>query len=126
MGVVAVGQNLLKCTMGVAPVPITIVGTITGMNLPLANIKDSTPFVNILPFGMCMNPLNPAVAAIIASSLGTVQVGPCVPLPTPWTPIAPTIQINNLPILTNTATKLCYPGGIITIAVITTPTIIAS
>lgn len=126
MGVVAVGQNLLKCTMGIAPVPLTTIGTITGMNLPIASIQNAIPFVNIPPFGMCINPLNPAVAAIIASSLGSVQIGPCIPLPTPWTPISPTIQVNNLPILTNAATKLCYPGGVITITVVTTPTITTS
>ena len=38
---------------------------------PAANINDHIPIVNILPFGMCMTPSNPAVAAATAAALGS-------------------------------------------------------
>lgn len=103
----------LKCTMGLVPAPLTAIGTIVCSNFPFVTIDMGVPMMNITPFGMCRNPANPEVAAIIASSLGTVTIGPCIPLPTPWISTTPNVIISGMPSVCDNAMKMCYPGGII-------------
>jgi len=65
----------LLCTMGMAPSVLSV--------LPInrtqiseqfaANIMDHVPMANIMPFGMCMSPANPAVAAATAAAMGGVD-----------------------------------------------------
>jgi hypothetical protein len=77
--------------------------------MPVATIMDNVPFTNILPFGVCFAPTNPAVI----SAAGAPQ--PCVPvIPAPWTPGSPTVLIGNLPALTNLSTCMCTWAGVIT------------
>jgi hypothetical protein len=59
---------LLQCSMGMAPSGLTVlpVNRVNTGNQPDANIMDNVPLENILPFGMCMSPANPAVAAATA------------------------------------------------------------
>ncbi len=106
---------LLKCSMGVAPsslavLPINRVLTQT----PDANIMDHVPMLNIMPFGMCQAPANPAVIAATTAALGTPTPAPCIPAtPAPWMPGAPTVHIANLPALDNTSKLTCIWGGMI-------------
>ncbi|WP_342261927.1 PAAR-like protein [Alphaproteobacteria bacterium endosymbiont of Tiliacea citrago] len=106
-----------RCTMGIAPTPIAVLPNMcTGLNLDSVRITDCMPIINIKPYGMCNNPLNPAVAAIIASSFGAVRQFACIsPLPTPWVPPNPRVLSRNLPSITSDAKKMCYPGGVISI-----------
>jgi hypothetical protein len=77
---------------------------------PAATILDHTPLVNIMPFGVCMTPSNPAVAA--ASGVLTPQ--PCIPVTvTSWAPGAATVLEAGLPVLNNTSTLTCLWGGVI-------------
>jgi hypothetical protein len=101
---------MLKCSMGVAPgtFMVTPEKMVNTSNQPAANIMDHIPMKNILPFGMCTSPSNPAVAAAMGSPV------PCVPVtPTPWAPGAPTVLLKNFPALNDTSKLICMMGGVI-------------
>lgn len=107
----------LQCSFGAAPsslvvLPMNRVLTQT----PDANIMDNKPLVNILPFGMCSSPSNPAVIAATAAALGVFTPMPCVPvIPAPWIPGVPTVLIANMPALDNTCKLMCAWAGVIQI-----------
>lgn len=106
---------MLKCSFGAAPssfVVLPVNRTLT--QTPDANIMDHVPLVNIMPFGMCSAPSNPAVIAATAAALGTPTPAPCVPAtPAPWMPGAQNVLIANMPALDNTCTLNCIWGGVI-------------
>lgn len=110
----------LMCSFGVAPSPLTVLPvnrTITS-NMPAANIMDHIPMVNIMPFGMCITPTNPAVAAATAAAMGVLTPVPCIPVtPAPWVTGSPTVLLGSTPALNNTSTLMCTWGGVITITV---------
>ena len=107
----------LKCSFGVAPSQLVVlpqnrVLTVT----PDANIMDNKPLVNIMPFGMCSAPANPAVISATAAALGVLTPMPCVPVtPAPWIAGSPTVLIANMPALNNSSTLMCMWGGVIQI-----------
>ena len=106
---------MLKCSFGAAPstfVVLPVNRTLT--QTPDANIMDHVPLVNIMPFGPCSAPANPAVIAATAAALGTPTPAPCVPAtPAPWMPGAPNVLIANMPALDNNCTLNCIWGGVI-------------
>lgn len=110
----------LMCSFGVAPSVLTVLPvnrTITS-NMPAANIVDHVPMVNIMPFGMCITPTNPAVAAATAAAMGVLTPMPCVPVtPAPWVPGSPIVLLGNMPALNNTSPLMCTWGGVITVTV---------
>jgi len=107
----------LQCSFGAAPSTLAVLPvnrTLT--QTPDANIMDNVPLVNIMPFGMCSAPSNPAVIAATAAALGVFTPAPCVPvIPAPWMPGAPTVLIANMPALDNTCKLMCAWGGVIQI-----------
>jgi hypothetical protein len=109
----------LKCSMGLAPSVLMVlpVNRVMTSNVPAANIMDHVPMVNIMPFGMCKSPANPAVAAATAAALGVLTPMPCVPVtPAPWVPGAPTVLLANFPALNNTSKLMCTWAGIIEVS----------
>jgi hypothetical protein len=110
---------MMKCSFGMAPsslVVLPINRTLTNQ-VPDANIMDHVPMVNIMPFGMCMSPANPTVAAATAAALGVLTPMPCIPVtPSPWAPGAPTVLLGNQPTLDNTSMLMCNWAGVITFA----------
>jgi hypothetical protein len=107
-----------KCSMGLAPSTLIVlpVNKVLTSNVPAANIMDNKPIVNIVPFGMCKSPANPAVAAATAAALGTLTPMPCVPvIPAPWVVGAPTVLLANQPSLNNTSKLMCAYLGVIEI-----------
>ena len=107
-----------KCSMGLAPSTLIVlpVNKVLTSNVPAANIMDNKPIVNIVPFGMCKSPANPAVAAATAAALGTLTPMPCVPvIPAPWVVGAPTVLLANQPSLNNTSKLMCAYAGVIEI-----------
>ena len=75
-----------------------------GENKPAATIMDHIPFANIMPFGICNSPGNPA--AVAAKAVGATV--PCTPVtPAPWIPGSPTVLINNFPALNTTSKLMC-------------------
>ena len=112
---VCMGAQMM-CTFGMAPsslVVLPINRVFTNM-VPDANIMDYIPMVNIMPFGMCMSPANPAVAAATAAALGVLTPMPCIPATAaPWVPGCPTVLIGNMPALESNSKCMCSYGGVI-------------
>jgi len=108
---------MLQCSFGAAPATLMVLPSnrvLTGT--PDANIMDSKPMVNILPFGMCSSPANPTVAAATAAAMGVLTPMPCIPnTPAPWIPGAPTVLLANMPTLNSTSKCMCMWGGVIQI-----------
>ena len=108
---------MMMCTFGVAPSSLVVLPTnkVITSDMPAANIMDHVPMMNIMPFGMCMSPANPVVAAATAAALGVLTPMPCIPATTaPWVPGAPTVLLANMPALDNTSQLMCMWGGVIT------------
>ncbi|BDH44615.1 hypothetical protein TUM12370_06590 [Salmonella enterica subsp. enterica serovar Choleraesuis] len=111
---------LLHCTFGIAPSILNVLpaNRILVNNMPMANIQDNKPFVNILPFGMCTCIANPTVAAATAAALGVLTPMPCIPATSaPWIPGSPTVLAGNMPALTSQSMLMCSWGGMIKINV---------
>ena len=110
---VTVTATPLKCSMGLAPLPVNFLPIprvmINGM--PVGRMTDIIPFLNF-SFVMCKSPANPAVAAIIAASLGSVTQGPCIPTPvSPWLMPAFTVLASGVPVITKSSPCICAFGG---------------
>jgi hypothetical protein len=105
----------MKCSMGLAPSTlIPTPKTVLTSYMMAANIMDHVPMTNILPFGMCRSPINPAVIATTAAALGTPTPAPCIPAtPAPWIPGQATVILCNTPALDDTSKLICIWGGVI-------------
>src|SRR6202161_2791390 len=107
---------MMMCTFGMAPSTLVVLPTnmMRTSNSPAANIMDMVPMENIMPFGMCMSPANPVVAAATAAALGVLTPMPCIPATTaPWTPVAATVMLDNMAALDNVSQLMCMGGGVI-------------
>ena len=108
----------LMCSFGSSPSTLTVlpVNRTDIANQPEATIQDYIPMVNIMPFGMCLTPSNPQVAAATTAALGVLTPQPCIPVTsTPWAPGVPIVTIANQPALDNVSTCNCTWGGLIAI-----------
>lgn len=107
---------MMQCTFGMTPSSLVVLPTNKVLTVtPDANIMDHIPMTNIMPFGMCMSPANPEVAAATAAALGVLTPMPCLPnTPAPWAPGAPTVLLANFPALDNVSQLMCMWGGVIT------------
>jgi len=118
MGVAVCMGAMIKCSFGIAPSSLVVLpqNRVLVSNMPMANIMDNKPMVNILTFGMCQSPANPVVAAATAAALGVLTPMPCIPATVaPWTPGNPMTMIGSMPVINNSSTLLCTWGGAITI-----------
>ena len=97
---VCMGATMM-CTMGMAPSSLVVlpVNRVMTDEVPDANIMDHIPLVNIMPFGMCMSPANPMVAAATAAAMGVLT-----PMP----------MLGDMPTLDDTSTLMCMWAGVIT------------
>src|SRR5579864_2660502 len=110
----------LMCSFGMAPSTLVIlpINRVITSNQPPATIMDYIPMVNIIPFGMCITPSNPAVAAATAAALGVLTPMPCIPVTTsPWIVGAVDVLEATFPTLDNISILMCMWGGVITITV---------
>lgn len=116
MALQAVNGAVLRCSMGLAPSTLQIPPTrrVMAGAMPAATIPDHVPMLNIMPFGLCTSPANPAVAAATTAALGVLTPMPCIPAtPAPWVPGAPTVLIGSVPALDNTCRLACLWAGVI-------------
>ncbi|MCA1939476.1 MAG: DUF4280 domain-containing protein [Caenispirillum bisanense] len=120
MGMCVCMGAMTMCSFGAAPSSLMVLPTnktLTGA-VPAANIMDNKPMVNVLPFGMCMSPSNPTVAAATAAAFGVLTPMPCIPVTAaPWVPGSPTVLIGNMPTLNDSSKLMCNWGGVIQITV---------
>ncbi|POT56145.1 DUF4280 domain-containing protein [Citrobacter amalonaticus] len=110
---------ILQCSFGLAPATLNVLPTNRTIvnSMPMANIMDNKPFVNILPFGMCNSIANPIVAAATAAAFGTLTPMPCIPATVaPWMPGSPTVMVGNMPALSAQSQLMCTWGGVIQIS----------
>jgi hypothetical protein len=112
---IVTGGALIKCVFGDVPSPLMVLPmNRVVQTLPVANIMDMAPFLNILPFGTCKSILNPMVAAATAAALGVLTPMPCIPMPAgPWTPGNPKVLVGNMPVVDQTSLLMCAYGGVI-------------
>jgi hypothetical protein len=88
---------------------------ITTGGVPVGNINDHVPMMNIAPFGMCQSPANPQVAAATTAAQGTLTPQPCIPATAaPWSPGSSVVLVANMPTLNNSSTLSCMWSGTIT------------
>ena len=116
MPLVVTGGAMLQCSFGAAPSTLMVLPVNKVVQtLPVANIMDNKPFVNILPFGVCSSMANPAVAAATAAPPpGVLKPQPCTPATVaPWTPGKATVLVGNMPIIDQTSKLMCSFGGCI-------------
>ena len=114
MGKLVCDGAQLKCSFGNAPCPLKVMplNKVTrGVASPVATIKDNIPAINILPFGMCTSPSNPAVIAALGAPSS------CVPVTTdPWTPGSPKVLVANTPALNDSSKLMCKYNGLIEVS----------
>jgi hypothetical protein len=71
---------------------------------------------NVMMFGMCKAPTNPAVIAATAAASGVFTQAPCVPATaSPWVPGSPTVMIGGKAALNSTSKLMCTWLGVISV-----------
>ncbi|MBK9265472.1 MAG: DUF4280 domain-containing protein [Polyangiaceae bacterium] len=117
MATLACMGAMMQCSFGAAPSSLVVLPANRVLqSLPIANIMDNKPFVNILPFAMCMSMANPAVASATAAAFGVLTPMPCTPMTAaPWVPGTPTVLVGNMPALDMNSKCMCSYGGVISI-----------
>ena len=118
MGMHVCNLAALTCSFGLAPSVLTVLpkNQMLTSYMPAANIMDHVPMVNIMPFGMCTAPTNPAVIATTAAAMGVPTPAPCIPATAlPWAPGSPTVMLSNMPALNDTSKLMCTWAGVISV-----------
>lgn len=117
MALAVTAGTMVKCSFGAAPTPLSVLPVNRVLSpAPVANIMDTKPFLNIVPFGLCTSPANPQVIAATAAALGVFTPMPCIPnIVTPWLPGSPTVLVGNLPAVSNTSTCMCAWAGVVSV-----------
>lgn len=109
----------IRCTFGTSPSALTVVPAgplVQAGGQPLARVTDMAPMMNVAPFGMCITPSNPQVAAATTAASGVLTPQPCIPVITgPWTPGSPKVSAGGVPALTSTSMCTCAWGGAISV-----------
>jgi hypothetical protein len=117
MGMQVCMGAMMQCTQGTTPSSLVPTPkTVITSNMIAANVLDHVPMMNIPPFGMCMSPANPMVAAATAAALGVLTPMPCIPsTPAPWVPGSPTVLVTGAPALNDSSKLMCLWAGVISI-----------
>ena len=118
MALQVVNSAQLLCSFGTSPSNLTVLplNRTSVDNQPEATIQDFVPMVNVLPFGMCVSPSNPQVAAATAAAMGVLTPQPCLPATaSPWAPGCATVTIAGQPALDSISSCTCLWGGVVSI-----------
>lgn len=121
MAVLVANGAQIMCDLGTTPSVLTVtpgpphVAAAPVPAVPLAAITDFVPLTNIMSFGMCNSPTNPAVIAATAAKSGAFTPAPCVPATAdPWAP-PQTAAVSADPTFDQTAICQCAWQGTITV-----------
>lgn len=118
MGFCVCGGACLKCSFGTAPSIFMVLpknGVVNSM--PLANIMDNIPIVNVSSFVMCKSLANPAVASATSAALGVLTPAPCMPAITaPWSPGSSKVLVGGMPAVNQNSKLACMWGGVIEVS----------
>ena len=105
---------ILCCPFGLLLSRLTIANErhVILSNNRMANISDFKPMADVMPFGICCSPTNPAVI----SSMGCPA--PCTPvISTPWTNLEPVnVLVQGMPAITNSSTLQCLNSTLLDVA----------
>ena len=112
-----IGNAMIKCAFGDAPVPLTVLPANKVLeSMPVGNIADTIPMGNIMTFGTCKSMMNPQVIAATAAAFGVLTPMPCIPVTgIPWTPGSVMALIGSMPSIDNTSIAMCTWGGAINV-----------
>ncbi|MDR1267674.1 MAG: DUF4280 domain-containing protein [Holosporales bacterium] len=119
MSLPVVQGALCCCSMGLAPTSLNFLpaSCVFCAGPPVGTVMDAVPFLNVLPFGLCMSLANPITAAATTAALGVLTPTPCtLALIPPWIPGNPRALVGACPALTNDSRLFCSFGGVISIA----------
>jgi hypothetical protein len=90
------------------PLNILPVNRVLAGGMPLGNIMDFAPLLNVMPFVTCKAPTHPLVIL--------TGVAPCIPVTSPWIPTTPNVLVGIAPVLNmGDQTICCMWGGMISI-----------
>jgi hypothetical protein len=106
------------CSLGSAPSTLAVLPhrRANHAQRPMATIFDHAPVTNIRPFGACISPANPQVAAATAAAAGVLTPQPCQPATVaPWVPGSPGRAIRAETALSDTCICPCLWGGTVSI-----------
>lgn len=115
---VVVSGAMSACSMGAAPASLMFLPSpMVSGGTQMGTIMNMTPFLNILPFGVCDSLANPAVAGATAAAMGALTPMPCTPAPAgPWSPGAPMTVLGGIPLLTDSCILNCSFAGVVTVS----------
>ena len=115
---VVVSGAMSACSMGAAPASLMFLPSpMVSGGTQMGTIANMTPFLNILPFGVCSSLANPAVAGATAAAMGALTPMPCTPMPAgPWSPGSATAVLAGIPLLTAPCLLNCSFAGAVTIS----------
>ena len=102
-----------KCSMGSAPSSLVVLplgGVAQGESQQLAVMTDQVPMMNVMPFGSCSAPSNPAVIAAGGSPSACIPVTPA-----PWSSPSSKVTLGGVPVITESSSLQCTYGGSITV-----------
>lgn len=118
MGIAVASGATMTCSFGASPGTLTVLpaNRVQADGMPMANVLDHKPNVNIAPFGMCSSLSNPQVASATSAAQGVLTPQPCIPVTsTPWAPGAARVVVGGAPALTSDSTCQCMWLGTVTI-----------
>ena len=104
----------LQCSFGTAPAALSATGTQVSAGSPAGVVTD-TDAANVPPFGMCLSPSNPQVAAATAAACGLFTPQPCQPVLSPWSPGSARVTIGGISALDDSSQCTCTWGGVVTV-----------
>ena len=110
------GASLIKCSFGLIPTPLVVLPdrTVMAEGMPMGNIADMVPLMNIVTFGMCISLANPEVDAATIAALGVLVPMPCIPVVVdPWISEALDVMVEGPPAIDETAIVMCLWAGVI-------------
>lgn len=111
-------MGLIKCSQGTIPVPLLVLPrkVVFSNYLSVANVSDSIPFLNILPFLLCKSLANPMVAAATVAAFGVLTPMPCIPIVTgKWSAASSKVKVCGSPAFDKNGKVSCMWNGNITV-----------